>query len=73
MGVYSMMMLVGTIGVVIVLENGLLIDTKLRSNEMTTKEEKWFWMMDWCKTNNVAPSEAYWWNKAEEAYEAKEQ
>ena len=40
---------------------------------MTREEEKWFWMMDWCKTNNVAPSDAYWWNKAKEAYTVKEQ
>ena len=29
--------------------------------------------MDWCKTNRVPPADPYWWNKAEEAYKAKEQ
>jgi len=35
---------------------------------MNKDEEKWFWMMDWCKNHKVAASNAYWWNKAELEY-----
>lgn len=29
---------------------------------------KWFWKMDWCKRNNVAPADNYFWELAEEAF-----
>lgn len=40
---------------------------------MSETPKKWIWMMDWCKSNGLPPSDNYFWSKAESAYyEAKE-
>jgi len=31
--------------------------------------EKWFWKMNWCKEQGVAPANSYWWEEAEKALE----
>lgn len=45
----------------------LLIETE-KQHDKAEATKKWFWMMDWCKKNEVSPAQKYWWNKAEEAY-----
>lgn len=33
--------------------------------------EKWFWMMDWCKERSLAPANSEVWKMAEKAYEVR--
>lgn len=35
---------------------------------MTAQEEKWFWMMDWCKKHYLPPANTEIWKQAEEAW-----
>jgi len=32
------------------------------------KENKWFWMMDYCKTKKIPPAQKWAWDKAEREY-----
>jgi len=40
---------------------------------MTLHKSKWAWMMDWCKSNYLNPSNKYHWQRAEQAYEKEQQ
>jgi hypothetical protein len=35
---------------------------------MTERETKWFWMMDYCKSNEIPPAQSWAWDKAKEQY-----
>ena len=35
---------------------------------MTSKENKWFWMMDYCKIHRLPPAQSWAWNKAKEEW-----
>lgn len=37
------------------------------------KEEKWFWMMNYCRDKQIPPAQTWAWNEAESAYELKQQ
>lgn len=41
---------------------------ELVDKEKNIKEQKWFWMMDYCKDNNLPPAQKWAWDKAKEAY-----
>ena len=34
-------------------------------------EKKWYWKMDWCKKNGLAPAKKEIWELAEKAYNEK--
>jgi hypothetical protein len=34
-----------------------------------SKEEKWNWMMDWCKSNGFPPAQSWAWDKAKREFE----
>ena len=36
--------------------------------ESQAEMDKWQWMMDYCKANNLPPAQKWAWDKAEEAY-----
>ena len=41
---------------------------KIKGFGMNEQEEKWQWMMDYCKKNKIPPAQKWAWDKAEEAY-----
>lgn len=38
---------------------------------MAGQDEKWIWMMNYCKFNGYPPANKYFWDKAEKAYRKK--
>lgn len=48
---------------------GLWVYSKeLEKESNMIEEDKWLWMMGWCKKNNYPPGEWVFWNLAERAY-----
>jgi len=43
-----------------------LVNSKL--NNMTKREKKWFWMMDYCKRKQIPPAQKWAWDEAEKKY-----
>lgn len=35
---------------------------------MSKLEQKWFWMMNYCKNNKIPPTQRWAWDKAEKEY-----
>lgn len=35
---------------------------------MRKVNDKWYWMMDYCKEHGLPPAQSFAWNRAEEEY-----
>ena len=51
------------------LQEAVLESVKLiKKQDMSNVQSKWFWMMDYCKINEIPAGQAWAWKEAEDAW-----